>query len=238
VIRPGRNRLSVQEHRFRTEPTRQLRMQQRSVAVAVLPPVVDEHPTTHHGPPRTPPAPTVAGPQCAAVDSSASTRKCPVSCNITRNVAISNLRSSPVRTSESGHAVGPGGGVGGPVASGGSGVTGLGGTGSAGRHVNAVVPVGVDRADAGDGARQHADDLAFRLGVEPAGDGDHAVGYLDAPAAVPAGVVVWSAAYLGGDRVVVPDQGPQQVAAADSNEGALPDAFDADAETVADEPSE
>src|SRR5262249_26232618 len=50
-IRPGRDRRAVQEHYLRTETPGQLRIQQRSVAVAVLTPIVDEHPSRHHYPP-------------------------------------------------------------------------------------------------------------------------------------------------------------------------------------------
>src|SRR5262249_8204642 len=46
-IRPGRNRLVIQEHQLRTEVPRQLGIQQGSVTVTVLAPVVDEHPTSH-----------------------------------------------------------------------------------------------------------------------------------------------------------------------------------------------
>jgi hypothetical protein len=43
--------ITVQEHQIRAELPGQLRVQQRPVAVAVLAPVVDEHPTVHHAHP-------------------------------------------------------------------------------------------------------------------------------------------------------------------------------------------
>jgi hypothetical protein len=50
-IRPGRNRLAVQEHQLGTEVPGHFGVQQCPVTVAVLAPVVDEHPASHHNSP-------------------------------------------------------------------------------------------------------------------------------------------------------------------------------------------